>query len=442
LFILSQALPMLASDVPSRQNNLAYANLLEPAAENSHAAPKYLSDPMRQAKAAGQSVFALGAAAAHRISRVLPWYLAKLQAQQRFSQPVIAGIAFLVFLPIVWFGLQTLSRESSASRDGIAVPSDGSGELKAEPAHGRRGTLHGMSVRPHAIQVLRKDASAKIFDQWLDEDEFFPRRYCVVPLLDGKPHGECRGYDEQGRLIVVEHHQRGHLHGQQTCYYPSGKKQRVMSFENGRPVGTVTTWFDGGSIAGTSKLAGGQFHGTCVAYFRKGSKFLEFEVAEGVPHGKRLHYRPDGRVFGVTTWENGRQVGEQLLLDVTPHDLKIIQEASRFSYTLKDHWGQRSGGQNRNNTATSPTPSNANREALRNALLQAESDYLQANAEYEANQAAYEKQRDFQMNNAGRLAASGVKLPALIPPDPQLLIRLERTKQAYREAKERFEQGR
>ena len=182
------------------------------------------------------------------------------------------------------------------------------------------------------------DAKPLTQEKWVDEDDYFPRRRAVTTYLNDVPHGECKCFDEQERLIAVEQYRQGKLHGTRVTYYPGGKKFNEITFENGVPVGTATNWFESGTVAATSEFQDGTLQGKSVAYFENGNKFLESTNVQGATHGRMTHYLPQGVAFGVSLYENGQKTGQQANIDPTQSQFQAIQARSEFSLRLKDHW--------------------------------------------------------------------------------------------------------
>jgi hypothetical protein len=172
----------------------------------------------------------------------------------------------------------------------------------------------------------------------LDADVFFPKRRCVVELKAGVPHGICRAYDDQKRLILTEEYVNGRVEGKRICYYPSGKKFSEMSFVNGLGEGATTTWYENGTVASTDHMRRGQPHGVQTLYYPSGKKSVETPHVMTVTHGTCRHYLPDGRLFGLSTFADGVEVGKRVIIEPTAREYREIVEAGKFSAFLKDHW--------------------------------------------------------------------------------------------------------
>ena len=79
------------------------------------------------------------------------------------------------------------------------------------------------------------------------------------------------------------------------------------------------------------------------------------------------------------------------------------------------------------------------KEAARQRMEVAEQRFLLANAQYEAAQAVYQQQRDFNNSQAGRLGAQGISLPPPQPPDPSLAFEAQAARATYEAAKVEYE---
>jgi hypothetical protein len=81
----------------------------------------------------------------------------------------------------------------------------------------------------------------------------------------------------------------------------------------------------------------------------------------------------------------------------------------------------------------------ANKIALQQQMLIAEQQYRFAQANYDAAQASYETQRNFALQQAGRLGAQGGSVPQPQPPDPALAQQVEAARIQYENAKAAYE---
>jgi hypothetical protein len=152
------------------------------------------------------------------------------------------------------------------------------------------------------------------------------------------PHGICRAYDDQQRLILTEEYVNGRMEGKRVCYYPSGKKFSEMNFRGGLAEGKSTTWYEDGTIASTDHMDQGLPHGIQTLYFGSGRKSTETPHVHAVAHGTCRHYLPDGRLFGLSTFQDGVEISKQVIIEPTAQEYQEILEAGQFSAFLKDHW--------------------------------------------------------------------------------------------------------
>lgn len=190
----------------------------------------------------------------------------------------------------------------------------------------------------------------------LEADVFFPKRRCVVEFEDGVPHGVCRAYDDQNRLILTEEYVKGRVEGKRVCYYPSGKKFSEMTFVNGLGEGETTTWYEDGTVASTDHMHRGLPHGLQTLYYRNGKKSVETPHVNAVTHGTCRHYLPDGRLFGLSTFAKGVEVRKQVMIEPTAQEYREILAAGKFSGFLKDHWPSTRNGAAQKPAAQTASP--------------------------------------------------------------------------------------
>jgi len=171
-----------------------------------------------------------------------------------------------------------------------------------------------------------------------EPDVFFPKRRCVIELKEGVPHGACRAYDSQGRLILTESYVNGRVEGKRVCYYPSGRKFSEMTFQNGLAQGKTTTWYEDGTVASTDQMDQGLPHGVQTLYYRSGKKLTETPHVHAVTNGTCRHFLPDGRLYGLSTFRDGVEVSQQIIIEPSAREYHEIVDAGKFSAFLKDHW--------------------------------------------------------------------------------------------------------
>ncbi len=83
--------------------------------------------------------------------------------------------------------------------------------------------------------------------------------------------------------------------------------------------------------------------------------------------------------------------------------------------------------------------SNSSKQDAYIKMSAAEADWQLARASYEAAQAVYEQQRNFNAAQAGRLGAQGISLPPPMPPDPSLYQAMLAAQQKYEAAKAEYD---
>ena len=162
-----------------------------------------------------------------------------------------------------------------------------------------------------------------------EADLVFPKRICVVPFQDGQPHGTCKAYDREKRLILTEEYVNGRVEGKRVCYYPSGEKFSEMTFVNGLAEGETTTWYENGTVASIDHMLEGVPHGIQTLYYRNGKKSVETPHDKGVTHGTCRHYLPDGRLFGVSTFADSVEVGKRVIIEPTAEEYQQVLDAGK-----------------------------------------------------------------------------------------------------------------
>ncbi len=123
-----------------------------------------------------------------------------------------------------------------------------------------------------------------------------------------------------------------------------------MTFVNGLAEGKTTTWYENGTVASTDTMEQGLPHGIQTLYYRNGKKSTETPHDHAVAHGTCRHYLPDGRLFGLSTYADGVELGKQVIIEPTAGEFQQLLDAGKFSGFLKDH-GQSSSETTSNSQA-------------------------------------------------------------------------------------------
>jgi antitoxin component YwqK of YwqJK toxin-antitoxin module len=289
------------------------------------AAPAGVEEEHREAVELRQELHNLGQSQAQQRAALWP--------EQRADRVrVAAGFGSLaaVLLLLMWLVRGSNDAEPGiVDRGGVQVPI-------APPVSGPAPET------PKVPEVVDKPKAPRskpvVKETQVEEDDYFPRRRVVATYVNDEPHGECKCYDGQNRLIATEYYKNGVLHGTRTSYYPSGKKFNETQFDSGKANGKSTTYFENGQVAVMIEFQNGVPHGKHTSYFENGNKFLDSTNVQGVPHGERLHFLPNGVCFGVSDWENGQRVGQQVQIDPTQSQFLEIDRRSKVSNLLKDYW--------------------------------------------------------------------------------------------------------
>ena len=173
----------------------------------------------------------------------------------------------------------------------------------------------------------------------VDADAILPARKVAVTFINGRPDGEARSVDAQGRVICVEQFRNGVLNGTRERFYPGGEKFSELRFIDGVAQGDEVVWFQNGLVAARTTVVDGTPQGSAVINFENGRKCVATNYVEGRPQGQRAHYRPDGVLFAIVGWQNGGPVSQEFLdVDVSAEDVAAIEQRGEFSMRLVDHW--------------------------------------------------------------------------------------------------------
>jgi hypothetical protein len=300
-------------------------------------APKGVEMEHAAAVSLAAEVAALGQQQGAQTRSLLP-----TDQKDRLRLAIAAGTLLLVLfvgLPLAWaVGKRALRLVSWARAPGVVEqPHDEPVEtpLVETPVESDAPIV---PVKPTQPKPPPKNAKPRTEERWVDEDQYFPRRKVIVTLVGDQAHGECKCYDDNDRLIAVEHYKNGVLHGKRQTYFPSGKKFGELNFENGQANGTATTWFENGNKSSSIDFVKGEIHGKSITYFSNGGKSVESTLVHGVAQGERYHYKPNGTHFGTSYWTNDQQTGQTIHEDVGLSDYQQIEERANYSIVLKDHW--------------------------------------------------------------------------------------------------------
>ncbi|MBL8851864.1 MAG: hypothetical protein JNG89_19485 [Planctomycetaceae bacterium] len=175
----------------------------------------------------------------------------------------------------------------------------------------------------------------------LPADAILPARRVKVTFVNGRPEGEVRSVDVQGRVISVETYRNGLLNGTRQRFYPGGEKFSELRFVDGVAQGKDTIWFPDGMLAARTDIVDGSPHGESTIYFENGRKCVSTTYVQGQPHGQRSHYRPDEVCFAIVDWREGEPVAQKFLeIETTADDVAAIEKRGEFSTRLVDYWSE------------------------------------------------------------------------------------------------------
>jgi hypothetical protein len=276
--------------------------------------------------------------AQHRRALALRMEIAELRAQQTARRDGLfpadsatrirtaAGLGVCAILLSMLFSLFFGSENVSALLLPPAIDLENLQPLASFPVPGAppEGTATG-SVEKKTFEV--------------DADAILPVRTVSVTFINGRPDGEARSVDAQGRVICIEQFRNGVLNGTRERFYPGGEKFSELRFVDGVAQGTELVWFANGMVAARTTVVDGVPQGAALIYFENGRKCVSTTYVQGRPHGQRSHYRPDEVCFAIVDWQEGAPVSQQFLdVEVSAEDVEAIERRGGFSTRLVEHW--------------------------------------------------------------------------------------------------------
>ena len=152
-------------------------------------------------------------------------------------------------------------------------------------------------------------------------------------FINGKEHGECSGWYENGQIHYRYQCREGKQHGKAIQWSRFGKKKQEAFFEDGKLNGKWIQWHENGRKKeeieyvqgqkhgkwsvwyenGTLKYQGAfndwKYHGTFIDWHESGRKEFERSADMGKPEGKWTKWYPDGTKKAEGEWLRERPHG-------------------------------------------------------------------------------------------------------------------------------------
>ena len=99
--------------------------------------------------------------------------------------------------------------------------------------------------------------------------------------------------------------------GASVAYYPNGIKATQTIFLDGKKHGTCQKWFEDGTLSFESSYLAGKQHGMTHTWWRNGNLRSTSRFEQGVPHGVQEQWYVSGAKFKRRKLEQGHESGLQ-----------------------------------------------------------------------------------------------------------------------------------
>jgi antitoxin component YwqK of YwqJK toxin-antitoxin module len=109
----------------------------------------------------------------------------------------------------------------------------------------------------------------------------------VVYLVDeGRRHGECRHFAEEGKLRAEMYYLHGKLHGPSIMYSDDGKILARTWYCEGKRTGKTHYYFLSGALSSLQRFKEGEWEGAQEYFYEDGSKKSLIPFSSGKLHGE------------------------------------------------------------------------------------------------------------------------------------------------------------
>lgn len=139
--------------------------------------------------------------------------------------------------------------------------------------------------------------------------------------------GDCKVFDEAGKLIETRRYQKGIVNGYFKKYWPDGKIQEEGCYDDNILIGIHKTYYPNGVLKIFSVYVAGDLDGPYIEYDKMGKLRINSTFQDGKKSGSEKIYAKDGKSVVVENYfENGNRVLTAVrdkkgrLLEVIPRD--------------------------------------------------------------------------------------------------------------------------
>ncbi len=154
-----------------------------------------------------------------------------------------------------------------------------------------------MTQHPHTTQIPQKMPTQHTFS-----------------VLNIRPDGLIREFDDKGRLKRETSYIRGIRHGWCRTYHPNGQLFKEVFFVLGRKHGFERGFYPDGALSCEIPYRAGRLHGTMRLYYRNGTCLNETDFIHGLRQGFERWYFKDGSIDEIP-YHADRRHGLQITID-------------------------------------------------------------------------------------------------------------------------------
>jgi antitoxin component YwqK of YwqJK toxin-antitoxin module len=126
---------------------------------------------------------------------------------------------------------------------------------------------------------------------------------------EGKQHGKAIQWSRLGKKKQESCFEAGELHGQWLQWHENGRKKETIEFVRGQKHGRWSVWYENGAPKYQGAFIDWKSHGTFIDWHENGRKKFERSANMGKPEGKWTRWYADGKKEAEGEWLRGQQHG-------------------------------------------------------------------------------------------------------------------------------------
>jgi antitoxin component YwqK of YwqJK toxin-antitoxin module len=135
------------------------------------------------------------------------------------------------------------------------------------------------------------------------------------PMSNGKFHGLCRVWHENGILAVEENYEYGQHMGWRRAWYPSGKIESESFYGQEGVEGTVSEWYQDEVLKSQIHYLKGKGEGPQQEWHKNGTLKCQSLYIRGILNGMKTVWYPSGKINSQSPFVNGLLHGARRVWD-------------------------------------------------------------------------------------------------------------------------------